>query len=115
MRRVTKRFEGAVVLSTALAASAIGLAQRRDAATGDQPPAIRVLSSRPEMVTGSEALIQIVPPRGMAPDRVRVSRSGHDVTAAFRRGGDGSTLVGLVHELPRGASQITVGSGAGAA
>jgi hypothetical protein len=115
MKRMTKRFECAVVLSMTLAPSAIGLAQRPDAAGGDQQPTIRVLSSRPEMVTGAEALIQIVPPRGMAPDRVRVSRSGNDITAAFRPGGDGRTLVGLVHDLPRGASQIAVGSGAGAA
>jgi hypothetical protein len=111
----TWRFECAVVLSLALAASAIGVAQRRDGASAAQASAINVLSSRAEMVTGTEALIQIVPPRGMAADVLRVSRNGKDVTTAFRRGADGTSLIGLVTELSRGTNQISVGSGSGAA
>jgi hypothetical protein len=111
----TQRFECAVILSLTIASSAIGLAQRRDAATGDQPAPISVLSSRADLVTGAEALIRIAPPRGIALDRVRVFRNGTEITAAFRRGTDGTSLIGLVTELPPGTSQITVGSGAGAA
>jgi hypothetical protein len=97
-----------------VAASAIGLGQRPEPKSGAaHAPAISVLSSRPEMVTGTEALIQIRPSAEAPPGPMQVLLDSRDITAAFRRGAGGTTLVGLLKELPKGTSQITATAGAG--
>lgn len=44
---------------------------------------ISTLSSRPDMVTGGDALVQIKYPEGVNPADVRVTLNGTDVTANF--------------------------------
>ncbi|HUE87039.1 MAG TPA: DUF6351 family protein [Vicinamibacterales bacterium] len=61
---------------------------------------ISVLSSRPDMVSGGNALIQVAP----AAASIKVLVNGQDATAAFR--GDGPRLVGLVEQLRDGTNVI---------
>lgn len=50
---------------------------------------IDVLSSRPDAVSGGDALVRVDVPQGVGPQLVRVLQDGRDVTAAFRvRAGD---------------------------
>src|SRR5437588_9554898 len=44
---------------------------------------ITVLSNRADLISGGDALIEIVLPAGVDPARVRVDVDGRDVTAAF--------------------------------
>jgi hypothetical protein len=61
--------------------------------------AITVLSSRPDMVSGGDALIQIAPGDG-----VKVTVNGRDATAALRQ--DGTRLIGVIDSLRNGANTI---------
>jgi hypothetical protein len=61
---------------------------------------ISVLSSRPELVSGGDALLQISPPDGA----VTVSVNGDDATRAFRL--DGGRLIGLVEHLRVGKNTV---------
>lgn len=66
---------------------------------------IATVSSRPDAVTGGDALVRVDVPSGVAPGAVRVQRNGTDVTRGFRVvGGD---LLGLVDGLVPGRHRLT--------
>ena len=73
--------------------------------------ALTVLSSRPDVITGEEALLRIDVPRSIALDSVRVAVNGADATAAFRADADRHHLVGLIDGLNRGANEVSVAAG----
>jgi hypothetical protein len=66
---------------------------------------VRTLSSRADLVSGGDALVEIAVPAGTDVAKVKVSAGGGDVTGAFTEGGPG--LRGLVTGLPLGDSTIT--------
>lgn len=87
---------------------------------GDDPPAgggdgggdnagpvaeLRVLSNRADLVSGGDALVEVVAPEGTAPAALRISLNGTDVTAAFAERADGRYM-GLVTGLNVGANQL---------
>ena len=76
-------------------------------------PEITVLSARPDMVSGGDALVRIVLPGGTATDRVRVERDGADVTGRFHQTDGG--LEGLVTDLQSGPNRLSVAIGNGPA
>ena len=65
-----------------------------------------VLSSEPDQVTGSDALIQVTLPRGVGLDDLRVRVGRRDVTDAFSRGDEPGTAIGLVDGLRIGRNEI---------
>lgn len=65
---------------------------------------VRTLSTRPDLVTGGDALVEVVVPKGTDPRKVRVTAGTRDVTGAFRAAGPG--LRGLVTRLPGGRSTL---------
>jgi hypothetical protein len=67
---------------------------------------IDVLSNRADLVTGGDALVQVVVPRGASPARVRVDLNGQDVTSSFAVRADGRFL-GLVGGLRVGRNELT--------
>ena len=67
---------------------------------------ISVLSSRPDMVSGGNALVEIAP----AGDGIAVSVNGQDAAAAFRT--DSGRLVGLVGHLRDGVNTLEARRGA---
>lgn len=67
--------------------------------------AVTVLSSRPDMVTGGDALIEVRFGVGVTGDTVSVYAGAVDVTAAFQLV-DGERMVGLVEGLALGETPI---------
>ena len=72
------------------------------------PPEVRVLSSRPDMITGGEALVEV---RGTEKEATSVRLNGQDVSESFRPGADGSARVGLVSGLEIGKNQLEAEAG----
>jgi Tannase-like family of unknown function (DUF6351) len=85
-------------LTTAVALAAAPAAQAK-------PVDVDVLSSRPDQVSGGDALIRIDASRGLL-GKLRVTLNGEDVTGAFERRGD--ALVGLVDGLDLGRNRLVV-------
>ena len=68
---------------------------------------IRVLSTRADLVTGGDALVEVRLPAGASPAAARVSIDGRDVTPAFAVRASGRYL-GLVTGLRDGRNTLTV-------
>ncbi|WP_431509294.1 DUF6351 family protein [Variovorax sp. DAIF25] len=77
------------------------------------PPApaafdVRTLSSKPEMVSGGDTLLEVRAPEGVATDKVRVSLNGKDVSAQLStRDAATRTLRGLVTGLAEDPASAT--------
>ncbi len=65
---------------------------------------LSVLSSRPDQVSGEDALVRLDAPSGLI-DKLRMERNGEDVTGAFDHQDGG--LVGLVDGLQEGQNTLT--------
>ena len=74
---------------------------------------IETVSSRPDMVTGGDALVRVVVPSGVAANQIRVMVNDADVTASFRPDPAGGGMLGLVSGLKLGANRLTVNDGKG--
>jgi hypothetical protein len=72
---------------------------------------LRALSSRPDLVTGGDALVRVDVPAGGAVADVQVLLNGTDVTAQLRADTSGHSLTGVIAGLAPGSSQMvaTVG------
>ncbi len=70
------------------------------------PVEIKVLSSRPDLVSAGDALVEVVLPAGNNPARLRVDVGGRDVSDAFAVRPDGR-LLGLVTDLALGDNVLT--------
>jgi hypothetical protein len=68
---------------------------------------ISVLSSRPEVVSGGNALIGVTVPSAAASNSLAITLNDTDVTASFRSDASGR-LMGLIGELRLGANSIRV-------
>ncbi len=66
---------------------------------------ISVLSSRPDQVTGGNALVEVRVP-GTSSSDVTVERNGTDVTAEFRFDAQRGSLIGLVDGLTLGTNTV---------
>ena len=88
------------------------LAAMLPSAAGAKAPAatssltINVLSNRADLISGGDALVQIVVPSGVDPASVRVDVDGRDVTSAFAVRSDGRFL-GRVESLTLGPNVLT--------
>jgi hypothetical protein len=91
-------------LSIPAPAAANPVQERAQAQTGGLLKA-RVLSSRPEHVTGGDALVKIAMPPGINAERVGVQLNGADVTPSFQPVAGG--LMGLVNGMMLGHNVIT--------
>lgn len=80
---------------------------------GGGDPVIEVLSSRPDMVTGGDALVRVSLPGGGSAEGVRVTANGEEVTSVFRAASDGVGVVGLVTGLRLGANTLSADHGGG--
>lgn len=98
-----------LLVAPALLAAAAPLAPAQ--AQGDglpaaaQAPRIEILSNRPALLSGGDALVEIVLPEGADPAALRVEVDGRDVSAAFAPR-DGGRVIGLVEGLPVGDSTL---------
>jgi len=67
---------------------------------------IDILSNRADLVSGGDALVQVVLPDRLSPSRVRVDLNGQDVTSSFAVRPDGR-FEGLVTGLLAGRNELT--------
>ncbi|MGP4113963.1 DUF6351 family protein [Streptomyces sp. 4N509B] len=89
-----------------VAAAAPLVAAAPPSAAADRPElSLTVLSSRPDTVSGGDALVELTVTHGVRLDRVRVEADRRDVTGAFRPAGR-DRLVGLVTGLPEGRVEL---------
>ena len=72
---------------------------------------LSVLSSRPDAVSGGDALLGISVPSDVAPADVRVAVNRRDATAAFHPDAGTGGLVGRVDGLRPGANEVSVAVG----
>jgi hypothetical protein len=80
-------------------------------------PAFRIttLSSRPDKVSGGDALVRVDAPDSTPLSQITVRRNGQDVTAAFRIDTEHHALLGLVRGLRIGLNTLEVSAGGGPA
>jgi hypothetical protein len=69
---------------------------------------ISVLSSRPEMVSGGDALIEVVVPQQLPLDEATIKLNGRNVTGDFHPQAATHSLTGLVTGLKVGANSVQV-------
>src|SRR5688572_9776980 len=95
-----------VTLALSVAPLAVMAQESRPAAGGRTAAGLRVLSSRPDMVTGGDALLSVSASGQAAPGAVTVN--GKPVAAAVRWTHAGDQWVGRVVGLPLGKSSVSV-------
>jgi hypothetical protein len=88
-----------LAMSAMLAAAAVGPQEAH--------AEIEVLSTRADLVTGGDALVEVRLPAGASLSDARVAIDGRDVTSSFVPLSDGR-FMGLVADLGDGANDITV-------
>ena len=94
------------VLALLVAALGTAAAGTASAAGAGGAAVIRVLSNRADLVSGGDALVQVVPPKGTNASRIRVALEGRDVTSAFGVRADGR-YTGVVQGLRDGDNVLT--------
>lgn len=104
-RRLT-RWLGGALGAALVAAPTTALAEGRGVE-------VRVISSRPDIVTAGDALVRIHLPRGVRRRDLTVRLNGDEVTAAFRRDRGSRRFTGLLTGLELGANRVVVRSRAG--
>jgi len=72
--------------------------------------ALEVLSSRPDQVTGDDALVRVSVGERVEPSRVTISLNGSDVTSAFTTDPGGRSRTGLVTGLRAGLNLLHAGA-----
>src|SRR5437588_8778786 len=72
------------------------------------------LSNRADLISGGDALVEVRVPKSVAPNTVRLSLDGHDVTGAFTANAAARTLRGLVSALVEGRNDFVAGESHGA-
>jgi hypothetical protein len=97
-----------IALVTAIAATVgVTVPALASAPHPDGPPArIEVLSTRPDLVSGSKALVAVDPPAGASAQAVRVHLDGRDITGAFAVRANGR-FEGMLTGLVPGRSMLT--------
>jgi Tannase-like family of unknown function (DUF6351) len=68
---------------------------------------VRVLSSRPDMVTGGDALVRVELPTGVSPSDVKLAVNGTDATSGLKADASGRSLTGLITGLAPGSNTLT--------
>jgi hypothetical protein len=106
MKRISKVLASAVL---ACALPAVYGNDDGDRHHGDNRFQIEVLSSKPYMISGGDALVRITAKdRKASLGSVRVELNGANVTGAFRADASARTLTGLVSGLRLGPNQLEV-------
>src|SRR3954469_8266912 len=94
--------------STKLVCLSFALALATAASADGDAFAIRAVSSRADLVSGGDALIEVSLPRGIPLGNVRIAADGRDVTSAFRPGLEAGKLLGVVSGLAVGRNTVEV-------
>ena len=90
-----------------LAAIGVVVLTASDAGRAADGLQLRVLSSRPEMVTGGDALVRVELPAGVSPSDVKLSVNATDATGKLKADASSRSLTGLVTGLALGSNTLT--------
>jgi hypothetical protein len=90
---------GVAIVSAFVARTPVGAA--------DTSLQLRVLSNRPAMLSGGDALIRIDVPSGVVMRDVRITLNGADVTSALRADEPARALTGLFKGMTNGVNTLT--------
>jgi hypothetical protein len=96
-------------MKTSAAIFFVLLASLTSAQTAKNGFDIRALSTRGDLVSGGDVLIQIAVPPTLSAGRLAVTANGRDVSGAFKLGSKPNTFLGLVSDLPNGRTEIQAG------
>ena len=90
-----------------LGASGVVLALAACGGGDDEPAAvqIRTLSNRADLISGGNALVEIVPPNGVSATGLSVKVGARDVTSSFAQRADGS-ITGVIDGLADGDNVV---------
>ena len=102
MNKTLKIICGLVVLA---AMSHLGLA------ADDQQFRVTTLSSRPDMISGGDVLVQVDVPQSVPLNKAVIKLNGQDITAALHPASVGHALTGLVTGLKPGENTLEVFNG----
>src|SRR5688572_14175015 len=91
-----------LVTSPLASGAELASAQTRSAAQIE----VRTLSTRPDLVTGGDVLVQLSLPPGIAADSVSVTLNGRDITSAFRAATVPGARVALLRDLRLGNNAL---------
>ena len=107
----TKSF--ARIACAALSAAAIvsTSAMRTSVSAADAGLQLRVLSSRPAMLSGGDALIRVDVPTGVALRDVRITLNGADATSSLRADEQARALTGLLKGMTNGVNTLAAAVG----
>jgi hypothetical protein len=108
------RFVVALAVSTACAVS-LSLAASGAGPAAADTLTVTTLSSRPDMVSGGDALVEIRLGAGVPPAGVVVALNRREVSRTFPSDGSRHSLVGLVEGMPLGRNTIVGKAGSRAA
>jgi Tannase-like family of unknown function (DUF6351) len=111
-RRGDRRGAAALVGLLIVATACTGGAEDADEDDNETGLVVEVISSRPEYVTGGDALVAVALPDGVDAGDVKIEVGGDERTASFAP--DPETegrLLGLVSGLPEGDTDITAQAG----
>ena len=97
---------GALVCAAAVLASCAGSPGAGSGAGLE----IKVLSNRADLVSGGDALVEVVLPKSASAEDLRVDVDGRDISSSFKRRAD-TRVVGLVTGLKDGANVVTARAG----
>jgi uncharacterized tannase-like protein DUF6351 len=95
-----------VVIASLITGGPAAAGHASDAAEGAALSAT-VVSSRPDTVSGGDALVRVAASAAVPLDRLTIRVDGTDVTGAFRRDGRRHALLGLVTGLDEGPNMLT--------
>ncbi len=97
------------VMKTTAALVVLLLASSSYAQTARNAFEIRTLSTRADLISGGDVLVQVTVPPTTAADKLAVAVNGRDVSADFKLAPHPNTFIGLVKDLPPGKSEVEAG------
>ena len=99
------RFAALGILAV-LGALTIPVAAQQKAAAAGAAFEIHALSTRPDLVTGGDVLLQIAGPANLSAKNLIVRVNGKDISGAFKLAADSKALLGLVSGLNVGSNAV---------
>ena len=101
--RLSRELGRLVIIAAAALLAGLPAAAMAD---GNDPINITILSSRPDTVSGGNALVRISVPSGLPFADLMVLLNSENVTSAFRPEASGRSLLGLVQGMPLGRNEL---------
>src|SRR6266581_6609549 len=71
---------------------------------------IRTISTRADLISGGDVLVQVTVPATLAAEKLAVAVNGRDMSADFKLAPHPNTFIGLVKDRPAGRSEIETGA-----